>query len=65
MLCQRFWELACLKLGDILGVEKTEEKINVDTLVVGWCLSKRYMVAEVMSQQRLVIIWIQIKFYKH
>ncbi|KAF5181629.1 Pre-mrna-splicing factor atp-dependent rna helicase deah7, partial [Thalictrum thalictroides] len=32
---QRFWELAGSKLGDILGVEKTEEQIDADTAVVG------------------------------
>lgn len=32
---QRFWELAGSKLGDILGVEKTEEQVDADTAVVG------------------------------
>ncbi|GMH27685.1 hypothetical protein Nepgr_029528 [Nepenthes gracilis] len=32
---QRFWELAGSKLGDILGVEKTEEQIDADKAVVG------------------------------
>ncbi|MQL78704.1 hypothetical protein Taro_011109 [Colocasia esculenta] len=32
---QRFWELAGSKLGDILGVEKTADKIDADTAVVG------------------------------
>lgn len=27
--CQRFWELAGSKLGDILGVEKTAEQVNI------------------------------------
>ncbi|XWS10336.1 hypothetical protein CRYUN_Cryun39dG0067800 [Craigia yunnanensis] len=33
--CQRFWELADSKLGDILGVEKTSEQIDADTTEVG------------------------------
>ncbi|MCD7461004.1 hypothetical protein HAX54_044983 [Datura stramonium] len=32
---QRFWELAGSKLGDILGVEKSEEEVDADTAVVG------------------------------
>ncbi|KAK4856540.1 hypothetical protein QYF36_018544 [Acer negundo] len=32
---QRFWELAGSKLGNILGVEKTAEQVDVDTAVVG------------------------------
>lgn len=32
---QRFWELAGSKLGDILGVEKTEEQIDADKAKVG------------------------------
>ncbi|KAK9277255.1 hypothetical protein L1049_006794 [Liquidambar formosana] len=32
---QRFWELAGSKFGEILGVEKTFEQIDVDTTVVG------------------------------
>lgn len=32
---QRFWELAGSKLGDILGVEKSEAEIDADTAVVG------------------------------
>ncbi|KAL6186353.1 hypothetical protein ACLB2K_042473 [Fragaria x ananassa] len=32
---QRFWELAGSKLGDILGVEKTEEQVDADTAKVG------------------------------
>ncbi|CAN4077018.1 unnamed protein product [Withania somnifera] len=31
---QRFWELAGSKLGDILGVEETAEKVNADTATV-------------------------------
>ncbi|XP_039136089.1 LOW QUALITY PROTEIN: pre-mRNA-splicing factor ATP-dependent RNA helicase DEAH7-like [Dioscorea cayenensis subsp. rotundata] len=32
---QRFWELAGSKLGDILGVEKTAEQVDADTVKVG------------------------------
>ncbi|XP_049397898.1 pre-mRNA-splicing factor ATP-dependent RNA helicase DEAH7-like isoform X2 [Solanum stenotomum] len=32
---QRFWELAGSKLGDILGVEKSVDEIDADTVVVG------------------------------